>query len=296
MKSSRPIIRLSTIAAFALGFVLGASLATIGARKLAAMNPTGLSPADFRLPHSPSSRPVEIPGREGIPKKGKSIIDVDAEDLEACKNGVVRATISSRGQRGKTSLYLPEHAIHRFVAAGGRGYPLSITIKPDCLSLKLTDVCRESEELFGFSVGFKDTPVRMKALSLRSFSMSPVESDFDGLWAFKFDKSKLKKRLDKGEIAQIYYDSLIRNESLDQAFVNFPPDVNSETTPTMYVHCRYRQRYNERPCTWRVGGPWELITMQSTSREALADWRPFFNRSVQLMRSVSDQGEFYNEC
>ena len=160
----------------------------------------------------------------------------------------------------------------------------------------MTETCRESNELFGFSVGYKDTPVRMEASLGRSLSLFPVDSDFNGLRAYKFSEEKLKERLRKGEIAQVYYDLLVRTESRDQAFVNFPIDVDPETTPTMYVHCRYRRVQNDRPCTWRVGGPWKLMAMQSTSREALADWRPFFNRSVELMKAVSAEGVFYNAC
>ena len=293
---SRSKIRFRTVIAFALGFMAGASLATLGARELSSMSHVGLTPADLKNIPARSERRTEIPGREALPKRGASAIDVEAEDLKTCRNGVVQATISSRGQRGKTNLYIPRHAIHRFVAAGSRGYPLSITIKPDCLTLEMTETCRESNELFGFSVGYKDTPVRMEASLGRSLSLFPVDSDFNGLRAYKFSEEKLKERLRKGEIAQVYYDLLVRTESRDQAFVNFPIDVDPETTPTMYVHCRYRRVQNDRPCTWRVGGPWKLMAMQSTSREALADWRPFFNRSVELMKAVSAEGVFYNAC
>lgn len=294
---SRRRLGFNTAITFALGFIAGASLATLGARELASMNQVGLTPADLRNFPVRSDRRVEIPGREALPKRGASTIDVEAEDLKACRNGVVQTTISTRGQLNQTKIYIPRHAIHRFVAAGSRGYPLSITIKPDCLTLEMTETCRISDKLFGFSAGLKDTPVRREArLSGSQYEMIQIDSDIDGLRAYKFSEEKVRERLNKGEVAQGYYDSMVRNISRDQAFVNFSSSVNSETTPTMYVYCRYRTIQNDRPCTWSVGGPWKLIALQSTSREALADWRPFFNRSVALMKAVSVEGEFYDEC
>lgn len=256
-----------------------------------------VSPEDDYHNAGDRSARIEVPGLEGLPKQGGRLIDVSPEHVEACRNGVVRVTLYTRGQLNQADVYLPSHAIHVLADAGGWGYPLSMTIKPDCLELEETDFCRESEALLGLSGGIATFAVNLeKTMTESLFSMAPVESDFEGLRAYRFSPEYVEERLKSGLIVQEYANSLFRTQSGSEAFVNFPKDVDPTVSPTMHVLCKYPKSKPKRPCVWRIATPWDLVAGHATPREALVDWRQFFDRAASQIRSVSKHGVFSNEC
>ncbi|WP_298916498.1 hypothetical protein [uncultured Algimonas sp.] len=241
---------------------------------------------------------TEVPGREGEAKTGPRQIEVAPEFLEACENGVVKATVYTRGQLNSAQVFLPRHAIHIF-RHGGKfyDYPMSMTIKPDCLSFEETETCRQSERLLGFSAGLQETNVISEPDLTIDYYMHEVQISITGLREFSYSDATLNQQAYKRKMHPEVVEFRRKKHGHNEAFANFASDVDVSEKATLQILCRYDSVMpDHRPCRWRLANPGKTLSSRRTLRDEVSNWRPWFQETAATLKAISDRGEFHNEC
>lgn len=253
-------------------------------------------------PRGPVDHSIDVPGQ--APKARiakKQIIDVDPEYIRDCRNGVVHLQVFTRGQLSKADIFLPKSAISVFRRRGKSfTYPLSVSLKPQCLKEPDNQSCEEARHVIGLGASISTGNMNILNSMLNSWDLSPAESDVDGLNRFEFDDQKTKAKLDQGKMHPDVYKHLTsgRIGQTNQGYTDFQPEQDVSHRISFLAMCKdvIRDGGRTTTCSYFLASPYNISSGGGMLRDEIGSWEKRTKEAKEIIHMVSKDGSFAQEC